>query len=40
MTTEDVKLWLKYEHNDSGKSDTRINGTENAFIKLADIEKI
>lgn len=26
------------KHNFTGKSDTRLNGTENAFIKLADIE--
>lgn len=25
-------------HNDTGKSDTRLNGTENAYINLADIE--
>lgn len=27
------------KHNYTGKSDTRSNGTENAFIKLADIEQ-
>lgn len=32
-------LSAKYEHTDRGKSDTRLNGTENAFIKLADIEE-
>lgn len=26
------------KYNYTGKSDTRLNGTENAFIKLADIE--
>lgn len=32
-------LSAKCERNDRGKSDTRINGTENTFIKLADIEE-
>lgn len=26
-------------HNDTGKSDTRLNGTENAYINLADTER-
>ena len=31
-------LSIKFEHNDKAKSDTRLNGTENAFMKLADVE--
>lgn len=31
-------LSAKFEHNDKAKSDTRLNGTENAFINLADVE--
>lgn len=27
------------QYNYTGKSDTRLNGTENAFLKLADIER-
>lgn len=27
------------EHNYTGRSDTHLNGTENAFLKLADIER-
>lgn len=30
--------WVK-QYNYTGKSDTRLNSTENAFLKLADIER-